>query len=104
MPMSACPPDGDSAPRGESGIRGESAECERVLLARELEALGHGGCAFDLTGADDPDVVTVAYSIVQHLQENCGSPREEDQDLAERIQAWADKMERSVPGEEETGR
>lgn len=83
----------DSPSRGESGIRGESAECARVLLARELEALGHGGCAFDLAGADDADVVAVAYQIVQHLEENCGAPREQDQDVAERLKAWADSID-----------
>lgn len=82
-----------SESRGESGIRGESAECARVLLARELEALGHGGCAFDLAGADDADVVAVAYQIVQHLEENCGAPREQDQDVAERLKAWADSID-----------
>jgi hypothetical protein len=82
--------------RGESGIRGESASRERTALAQELEALGHGGCAFDLEAADDCCVVAVAYQIVEHLQENCGAPREQDQDVAERLKRWADAQDQET--------
>lgn len=68
-----------------------------MTLARELEAGGHGGCAYDLTSADDHEVVTVAYAIVQHLEENCGHPREEDQDLAGRLREWADLHDQETP-------
>ena len=85
----------DSPIRGESGIRGESALThERSLIAQQLEALGHGGCAFDLEAADDEDVVDVAYAIVEHLEENCGAPREQDQDVAAQLKDWADRFER----------
>ena len=86
----------DSEPRGESGIRGESAPGELMALAYDLEALGHGGCAFDLANADDCCVVAVAYQIIQHLEENCGAPREEDQDVAERLKTWADSQEQQT--------
>ena len=85
----------EPASRGESGIRGESSlSRERALIAQQLEALGHGGCAFDLEAADDEDVVDVAYSIVEHLEENCGAPRDEDQDVAVHLKDWADRYER----------
>ena len=83
--------------RGESGNRGESADsAERDLIAIQLEALGHGGCAYDLAAADDEDAADVAYSIIEHLEENCGAPREEDQLLADRLRDWADRHERLV--------
>jgi len=31
--------------------------------------------------------------IVEHLEENCGAPRDEDQDVAARLKAWADRHE-----------
>lgn len=92
----------DSPTRGESANRGESPDSrERSLIAAQLEALGHGGCAFDLEAAADEDVADVAYSIVEHLEENCGAPREEDQDVAARLKAWADLYERFAAGEEQ---
>ena len=85
----------DSPTRGESANRGESPRsCERTLIAVQLEALGHGGCAFDLEAADDLDAAAVAYSIVEHLEENCGAPRDEDQDIAARLKAWADRHDK----------
>jgi len=85
----------DSPTRGESANRGESPHsCERTLIAVQLEALGHGGCADDLEAATDEDAAEVAYSIVEHLEENCGAPRDEDQDVAARLKTWADEHER----------
>ena len=73
----------------------ESASAARTALARRLESLGHGGCASDLEAADGPpDMVAVAYAIVQHLEENGGT--EEDQLLAEDIQVWADRHDRDL--------
>jgi hypothetical protein len=85
----------ESHTRGESANRGESPDSrERSLIAVQLEALGHGGCAYDLEAADDEDVADVAYSIIEHLEYNCGAPREEDQDVAARLKAWADRHEK----------
>ena len=85
----------DSPTRGESANRGESADSrERTLIAVQLEALGHGGCASDLEAACEQDAADVAYSIVEHLEENCGAPREEDQDVAARLKTWADSHEK----------
>jgi hypothetical protein len=83
----------ESPTRGESANRGESSESERYRLALDLEALGHGGCAEDLETAWDDEVVAVAYSIVEHLEEGCGAPREEDQDVAIRLREWADRRD-----------
>lgn len=88
----------ESPTRGESANRGESAHSrERSLIADQLEQLGHGGCAYDLEAATDEDAADVAYSIVEHLEENCGAPREEDQDVAARLKTWADQHEKEVP-------
>jgi len=85
----------DSPTRGESSNRGESADSrERTLIAVQLEALGHGGCASDLEAACDADAAYVAYSIVEHLEENCGAPREQDQDVAARLKAWANRHDK----------
>lgn len=94
-PPGQCPGCDDYHNRGESRNRGESPlSTERASIADQLERLGHGGCAFDLDAATDADVVDVAYSIVEHLEENCGAPREEDQDVAAQLKAWADRFER----------
>lgn len=74
--------------RGESGNGGESLERQRTRLARILEANGHGECAYDLEAADDECVVGVAYSIVEHLEQGCGAPRESDQRIAEDLRDW----------------
>jgi len=85
----------ESPTRGEFANRGESPDSrERTLIAQQLEALGHGGCAYDLEAADDDDAADVAYSIVEHLEYNCGAPREEDQDVAVRLKKWADRHEK----------
>ena len=87
----------DSPTRGESANRGESADSrERALIVDQLEQLGHGGCAFDLEAAAAEDAAYVAYSIVEHLEENCGAPREEDQDVAVRLKVWADQHDKGV--------
>lgn len=71
-------------------------DAERTRLARQLEALGHGGCAYDLEAAADEDAAEVAYSIIEHLEENCGAPREQDQDVAARLKTWAGHHEKEV--------
>jgi len=84
----------DFPTRGVTRKWGESGDSqERTLIAVQLEALGHGGCAYDLEAASDEDAADVAYSIVEHLEENCGAPRDEDQDVAARLKTWADKHE-----------
>jgi len=77
---------------------GESAGTERVRLAEELEASGHGGCAFDLTSADDIDVVDIAYQVADHVEEACGDADfAANPGLAQRIREWANKLSRVDP-------
>ena len=85
----------DSPIRGESGNRGESAHsAERASIVEQLAELGHGVCAYDLAVAADEYAADMAYSIIEHLEEGCGAPREEDQDVAARLKTWADQHDR----------
>jgi hypothetical protein len=93
----------DSSTRGESANRGESRSADRSALARRLEAAGHGGCASDLEAADDRDVVTVAYAIVQHIEENYEARREEDELIAQDLKDWADRHDRELRGTNRAG-
>lgn len=81
-----------------SRSRGESSDTERARLAEELEASGHGGCAFDLNSADDLDVVDVAFQIADHVEEACGDLNfAAVPELAARIREWAKTLERVDP-------
>ena len=82
-----------SPTRGESGNGGESSDSRRGWLAARLEAAGHGDCAYDLEAADVADLVAVGWSIVEHLEEGCGAPRERDQPIARDLRRWLDELE-----------
>lgn len=86
---------GDSPIRGESAHRGESDDLDLIRLIVRLDDAGHGGCADDLTLASPAKVVDVAYQVIEHLEEGCGAPREQDQDLAYDLRAWAERREGS---------
>lgn len=77
---------------------GESGSTERAKLAEELEAGGHGGCAYDLAAADDIDVVDIAYQVAEHVEEACGDVDfASNPELAQRIREWANTLSRVDP-------
>lgn len=77
----------------ETSTRGESLVSQRAWLAARLEAAGHGQCAYDLEAADADSLVAVAYGIVEHLEEGCGAPRQQDQPIAADLRSWIDALE-----------
>lgn len=67
---------------------------DRLEMAAWLRDTGHGGCADDLIAAAPADVAAVAYSIAEHVEENCGAPQDpQTEGLPDRLRNWADHRE-----------